>query len=226
MYIAIYVSSIVFFFAGAIGIFVFCDFKNKKIAKKLRQKNDEKNQTSLQENLNETSEETLANIEQKSKDLQNGLEDFQLEFEKKEPRKSKRNFNLNPFSSGNDLKENNEEKDDELDKKINEYEDFLKRNLDLDDNDLDEDEMLSEPYIFDDFPTENTENLENYPPKVSQKNYDFDDDLKSFQKFDYNSLKGKSEDEIEEIIKNLPPKVQEILMSDILARRKYDDEEQ
>ena len=52
-----------------------------------------------------------------------------------------------------------------------------------------------------------------------------DSEIDSLANFDFDSLKGKSEEEIADMIKHLPPKVQEIMMSEILTRKKYDDEE-
>ena len=266
MYIAIYVSAIVLLCAGAITFFIVKDKKNKKLAEKLKQQMSEESLKPLEKNGENAELATKDDLQTKNPELngnQNGLENFSLEFENEKP-KTQTGFDLNPFSLDDEFMGRTEKKmgihfpqtndegangpdeqtdeDDDLDRKFKEYEDFLRRNLDLDDEDLAEDDEdfaennvaknntskrnesdLDEEFDFDDeFQPVGPENFDENSSTLPRLE---DDDLKALKNFDYDSLKDKDEEEIAEIIKKLPPKAQEILMSDILARRKFEDEE-
>lgn len=241
MYIAIYVTAIVLVCVGAITFFLVKEKKNKKLAEKL--KKQAKNEAALNSGGAAGDENSVSKTDREFSDdalpqNQAGLEDFSLQFEKEE-KKPKPSFDLNPFKLDNgftgetdnhndesddlDFEDDgfdSENDDDDLDKKFKEYEEFLKRNLDLDDE-LDDEDFLKDAKF------EGNENDEKIAPapKLSRPNRPENNDLRALQNFDYDSLKGKSEEEIAELIKNLPPRAKEILMSDILARRKFEDEE-
>ena len=57
----------------------------------------------------------------------------------------------------------------------------------------------------------------------SNNNFTQKNDFESFSNFDINQFRGKSQSEIAEMIKNFPPKAQEIILTDILARKNWDD---
>ncbi len=252
MYIAIYVTVIVLLCAGAIAFFVFKDKKNQKLGEKLKQKAREESKLEMKQDsvlgkeIATKIEELDASKEDVTQQTDSELENFSLEFED-EKKKPKCKFDLDPFNldgeftwdhkdekNGQNAKEDDgfeelksfdddeEIDDDDIDKKFKEYEEFLKRNLDLDDDDLNDDDLNDDEFInsndrnFD-------ESAKNPPPRQAQ-NLD-NDDLKALQEFDYDSLKGKSEEEIKQIIGDLPPKAREILLNDILSRRDFDEEE-
>ena len=255
MYIAIYVSAIVLVCVGAITFFIVKDQRNKKLAEKLKKQAKEetatvsngvvkngdyaaKGENSKTKTDDEFAQHDIGTLPQE----QTGLEDFSLQFEN-EKKKPKPSFDLNPFNldggftghagkSENDevdfddfdlddenFGQNDDGNDDDLDKKFKEYEEFLRRNLDLDDEDLEDDDFLKD--------VEGNENDDKVAPAPTFNNSKSPSaaDMRALQNFDYDSLRGKSEEEIAEIIKSLPPKAQEILMSDILARRNFEDEE-
>ncbi len=209
MYTIIYVCAIVLVILGIVLFFVLRKKKDKKQLdnfKKTRAeqaekiiKNDE-TALSLSQEIEKTPEE--------KKKMNVVLEDFSLDSKptnKNTDNKTSQNGDLDDnFIPFNSQDENNdfEESDEEFfDKKFAEYEKFLKENLDSEDDDEDS---------YDENSYDEEEN---------------NDELDALMNFDYNSLKGKSDEEIAELIKTLPPKAQEILMTDILGKKKYDDKE-
>ncbi len=205
MYIAIYVSVIVFLCICAIVFFVVRDKKIKKkqqilLEKELKNQQDEGKQTEQTE---------VQEIKPQKIDDAN-FEDYTLQIEEPAAVKPPSSIDLNPFQTYADEEESDEQDDDDVDNKFKEYEDFLRNKLNIDD-DFDEDESDMRDFL--DQVKKDTDSEESQ------------DDLEALKNFDYNSLKGKNEEEIVEIIKSLPPKAQQILMTDILARKNFDDED-
>lgn len=104
---------------------------------------------------------------------------------------------LNPFDIKDSKSEENDDDDFLMDEKFNEYEEFLRQHAkDFDNDEFDETDEFDE----------------------------VDDTADELNNFDFNQIKGKNDEEIADILKNLSPKAQEIILSEILARRKYDEE--
>ena len=72
---------------------------------------------------------------------------------------------------------------------------------------------------------ENDDKVEDDTTVIDFDTVDDSDDLDALADFDLDSLKGKSDEEIAELIKSLPPKAQELLMTDILGKKNFDDKE-
>ena len=222
MYIAIYVCAIVLAVAMIVLFFV---LRNKKDKKHL---NDYKNskventdrimkEADLPQNLEKVQEIHKVEITKEAPPkIDATFEDFSLDGNKNATSKSGKKAEVriqdnNQFLSSVDDEDENEEMqinddddDDFFDEKFAEYEKFLRENLssEEDDDDLEDDTSVI------DFDT-----------------VDDSDDLDALADFDLDSLKGKSDEEIAELIKNLPPKAQELLMIDILGKKNFDDKE-
>lgn len=222
MYIAIYVCAIVLAVAMIVLFFV---LRNKKDKKHL---NDYKNskventdrimkEADLPQNLEKVQEIHKVEITKEvPPKIDATFEDFSLDGNKNATSKSGKKAEVriqdnNQFLSSVDDEDENEEMqinddddDDFFDEKFAEYEKFLRENLssEEDDDDLEDDTSVI------DFDT-----------------VDDSDDLDALADFDLDSLKGKSDEEIAELIKNLPPKAQELLMIDILGKKNFDDKE-
>lgn len=113
--------------------------------------------------------------------------------------------------------------DDDLNAKFAEYEKFLRENLNLDDDDLDSDDDMIARQDKD----ANKDALQTNQGNLDGAEFgDLEDEYAALSKFDFNSLRGKNPSEIKNIISSLPVKAQEILMTDILARKNYDDDDQ
>lgn len=125
------------------------------------------------------------------------LEDFKFDEEVEKPKPVK-----NPFD---DISQDDDLDDDEF----AEYEKYLRSRLKLDDNDKDGEKLSTDFNPFDDF------------------SMDDDDEKKinSISDIDYDSLRDKSPEEIRDMIKDLPPQEQQIIMDDILSLKNYDDDE-
>lgn len=129
-----------------------------------------------------------------------------------------------------DFSDFEEEEDKSLDDKFKEYEEFLRKNLDLDDDfDINEDETDENLDAAEDFEATVGKETSWKNPQLSTPvalNYDvpLDDDLNLVANFDFNSVKGKSQEDIMEILKDLPPRARELILTDILARKLYEEE--
>ena len=204
MFVAIYLAVIVLV---ALAIVLFFVLKNKKDKKRLNSKLKE-NQTAV-----ETLEANAAEIEplQSEESVETKEEPEQVaEFEE---------FSLD-----------SEEKTGV--KLHNKY--SLRRTKPINPFDLEDEEEIEEDEENFDEEDENLNNRFEEYRKFLDQNFDFDDEeeleqneneLDALADFDFDSLKGKSEVEIAEIIKDLPPKAQELLMADILARKNFDEKE-
>lgn len=120
------------------------------------------------------------------------LEDFSLAEEEPAKPTFKKETVFDSFEDDDDDDWDNWEDDEDFKKRFADYEEFLKNDMDMNEN----------------------------------TNDSSDSEIDSIANFDFDSLKGKSEEEIAEMIKHLHPKVQEIMMSEILTRKKYDDDDQ
>ena len=222
MYIAIYVCAIILVFAMIVLFFV---LRNKKDKKHL---NDYKNskaenvdrimkEVDLSQNLEKVKEIDRVEIAKDEPKVDATFEDFSLDGKKNATSKPEKkaevgvqdnNTFFNPFVDDEDENEetqyNDEDDDDFFDEKFAEYEKFLRENLSFEEND---DKVEDDTTVID-FDT-----------------VDDSDDLDALADFDLDSLKGKSDEEIAELIKSLPPKAQELLMTDILGKQNFDDKE-
>lgn len=98
------------------------------------------------------------------------------------------------------------------------------------------DPLSINPFDFDDFDEEDDfdDRFEEYE-KFLKENINFgDEEEESFEdeavvdevaKFDFRKVQGKSDDEIREMLKDFSPKARDVIMADILAQRKFEDEE-
>lgn len=197
-----------------------------------KQENPTKN---LEDSLN-IKNETINDNKTKENDVV--LEDFSLGREKVEEKKSlehAKNFRRNAinfddltFSSTKLSKADDNDKEDFS-------EDFEDEELPLDFDEEDDDRFLN----YENFLKKQIEKSENFESSFDVDDSDFEDDedasfgkidnemdedLDALQDFDFSALEGKSQGQIDEIIKSLPPKAQEILMADILGRKDEDNE--
>lgn len=226
--IALYCAVILLFVGIAVTIFVVKLQKDKKRYKKLHESGEDGSQSKpvVEEKPMDKFEEPVVQKEVQQQEIKQEVsaefENFSLggEMEEKQDMPRRRPFQVNPFE------EDDDEKDDEdVDDKFAEYERFLRENLDLDDEDEEENEKEEQ----DNEQTESDDKFSEYE-EFLRKNLDLDNhdddekDLRALRNFDYSSIKGKSESEIRQIIQKLPPKAQEILLTDILARKNWDDE--
>lgn len=207
MYTIIYVCAIVL---AVVGIVLFFFLRRKKDKKHL-----DNYKKSRQDQIGEVikNEQTQLAIQEKiKKEPENKnkvkveFEDFSLDgkpVEKQSNNKTFQNGDLEeefiPFKSENEIDDIDESDEEFFDQKFAEYEKFLKENLDSEDDVDDE---------------------ENYYEEEDNNN-----ELDALINFDYSSLNGKSDEEIAEIIKLLPPKAQEILINDILGKKDFDNKE-
>ncbi len=238
MYIAIYVSVIVLFCAIGLTIYGVLDKKNKERQRILQEKVKDENPTVYQESLF-----TKVELEPKQKEEEAPLV---------QPEEQINDFSFgNSDEQSVEPDESEDEFDgDEIDKRFKEYEEFIRKNVyskhenkvsnsdfgsdeeNLNANvneakqDLFSDDDFDDDYdSFNDFDDDFSENPNGDALTNKSVKNGKDDDFSFPPDFDYNSLIGKSEQEIENILQKLPPKVQQIMLSDILARRKFDDDE-
>lgn len=238
--IAVYCVVILLFCGVAITLFVTKMQKDKKRYKKLNEKKEiQLNGVSCDaqqsepvtlnnaEAVQHLGAENKLNKETETENQTAQFENFSLEKahaeEKGNMRKQHRE---NPF----DFEDVEEDEDD----KFAEYERFLRQNLVLEDEEQskqgDDFEEINESFRLDASENEKEEESFEEYEKFLRRNLDLETDetdedaLRAVRNFDYNSIKGKSESEIRQIIKNLPPKAQEILLTDILARKNWDEE--
>ncbi len=125
-----------------------------------------------------------------------------------------------------------EDEDDNafLDAKFAEYEKYLRENMNFDDEDeednFEHDNVENMPIVddgFDDFDLDKiVEDLDEDNFKMTPRKRK---DIYAEYGFDIDSMKGKSPEEIAEIVKKLPANVQEMVLTDILSRKNFDDEE-
>lgn len=229
----LYVLFICLFVAAVLAFFIYKKVADKKTYEKLTKDLPETLQSVQEIDKNvptEKMEEKTPETAEKN-DASEGLEDFDFEENKIEETEEEQDFSINPFRSrrmacsggrekleadrkyhglenkeedeGMDIdlfdeedasEENSKDENADLDAKFAEYEKFLRENLGIDDDEVDD--------------------------KTNDED-EFDD----FSDFDMNSLKGKSKSEIDDFIKNLSPKAKEILLSDILSRKNFDDDD-
>lgn len=207
MYIILYVCAIILVVVGIVLFFV------------LRRKKDKEHLDNYKKTRIEQAEKIIKNEEtalslpkeiekmpEEKKKMDVVLEDFSLDGEsvnKANGNKEAQNNDLEesfvPFDSQEETNDFDESDEEFFDKKFAEYEKFLRENLDADDDDEE--------------------------PQYNEDEEETNNELDALINFDYDSLKGKSDEEIAEIIKTLPPKAQEVLLNDILGKKNYDDKE-
>lgn len=228
MYTAIYCVAIVLF----VGVLLFAFLcKEKK-----RKQKSAKMQLGLSqtENLNTERSETLSNDEkitskeeilktesaqENEKNENSGsvdavMEDFSLDGEKKESANKKfatvgKNFQKNIFDFEENFSKDFDIFDDDNgidDDEIAKYEQTLRESLKFDIDDE-----------FDKFQKKQEEGLFASDPFFAKN------DFQNMPDFDFCKFKGKSQSEVLEMIKNFPPKAQEIILTDILNRKNWED---
>lgn len=120
-----------------------------------------------------------------------------------------------------------EDKKENADKNLSAYERFLRQQLLDDDDDIDDDinnltnnseNPFSSPFDDNPFDDDKPNSFNEINPLKENAH------SSSLDNFDFDTLAGKTESEIKELIKDLPPKAQEIILTDILARKNWDDE--
>ncbi len=221
MYIAIYVCAIVLVVVLIVLFFV---LRNKKDKRHL---NDYKNsgienvdrimkEVDFHQSIEKEQNTDQVEIVNKEPVIDAEFEDFSLDEKKSKVSKQEvsaadNNTFFNPFVDETDDFEDDEDNgDDNFDEKFAEYEKFLRESLRYD---SEEDEL------------KNVTNRENSGNNDVEEELEGNDALNALTDFDFDSLKGKSDDEIAELIKSLPPKAQELLMTDILGKKNFDDKE-
>jgi hypothetical protein len=221
IYVIIYVCAIVLI--CAVGIFVFVK-KSKRDKNRLNELKKQDKLADVKLTTTDQTAEILPNEKEnltQSEKTEDMFEDFSLDGEEKKQKNessSSKNFFVNNVDfddfgveEDDEIPQGFEDDEDSLEEKYAEYEKFLKSNLEDVETDSDAEDFDEE------------EKLENQADNDSDELED--EDLKALADFDFNSLEGKNESEILELIKNLPPKAQQILMTDILRRKKYEDED-
>lgn len=219
------------FVAAVLSFFIYKKVTDKKTYEKLTknlpatlESAEEKKEEPATENLElpkEKAEEIVKN------DLAN-LEDFSFE-EDKTKTEEQHDFSINPFRSRRMARDGGREKL----KQDRQYHGLENKDDDMDLDFFDEEESVEE-----DSKDENSDLNEKFAEyeKFLRENLGIDDDeaehkpidedeFDDFSDFDFDSLKGKSKSEIDEIIKKLSPRAKEILLSDILARKNFDDDD-
>lgn len=201
MYMAIYCVVIALFCGGFVAFFILKNNKDKKRYDQLRG-SVEIQKKPVELNASVPADEAVqpvAEIQSEPQKVDAELEDFALDVgEQVEKKKELKPLKLNPFEAAEELAEADEdeiddENDFEIDDQFAEYEEFLKKSMQMHEDEFDEDEELA--------------------------------DEDEISRFDLNQLNGKSDVEIAEILKNLPPKMQEIIMTNILGRKDFEDED-
>lgn len=201
MYIAIYSIGIVLVCTGIVLFFVLKHRRDKKILHKLK---TEEKDTASKDGIVETTLEKELSDKPIEKEMPSTIEenpvfeDFSLDFESMKDMKTEKEFPKRDFVNPFDFEDDEEEVDEDDD-------DFM-------------DEKFAE---YENFLKKNID----FEDDDDWTNEEEDDDLNAVKNFDFESIKGKDESEIREIIKSLPPKAQEILLGDILARKNFDDKE-
>ena len=205
MYI-LYICVIIVFCAALIGLYFFFAKRDKKRYDTLQNAKEkvEKQEQNDTEIYAVKSEKEIEEEAMKEKQDQTDFEDYVWSDDQNE--KSPAQRSSFDFS----------DEDDETDKKFSSYEEFLRKNLgDLNFDDDDEDEETKEEDEREDY-------------AFNEKSMDFSNDHHHTSRpktsFSLDDFKGKSLSEIHKMIEHLPPRVQEIMLEDILKRRKFDDE--
>ncbi len=139
-----------------------------------------------------------------------------------------------PAVDHHEEKTNDYDDDDDnafLDAKFAEYEKYLRENMNFDDEDEEDnfehtDNGVNMPEAddgFDDFDLDKiVEDLDEENVKTSSRKRK---EIYAEYGFDIDAMKGKSAEEIAEVVKRLPANVQEMVLTDILSRKNFDDEE-
>ena len=212
MYIALYCVVIVVFCALVVTFFVVRDLKHKKNYKKLNE--NKEMQPSNDVMLGKETEPDFIGGTELKKEVE--FEDYNFEDGNETVKRgTTKPLRINPFGF-----DEGADDESELDDKFEEYEKFLRQSLDLDEDDNQKDKKDEE---------DDDKKFEEYE-EFLRRNLDIDDkqndtsDIDALANFDFNSLRGKSETEIDEILRTLPPKARELLMTDILAKKNYDEE--
>ncbi len=219
MYVAIYCVVIAVVCALAVSIFVIVDKKDKKRAQQLRQ--DAQGQKSEKESLPKHDLSVVKESLPIKAEADAKFEDFSLDNHQHQPRRAEAPLKINPFDFEDD-------EIDDIDHKFEEYEKFLRKSLELDDADeINQGEVVAEPEDAEDAEAADADfDYDKFLRSgLGKKDVVVDSELDALTNFDYSSLRGKTDTEIREILDSLPPKARELLMTDILARKKFDDEE-
>lgn len=243
MYIAIYFVAIVLF-CGCLLLFFFNSHKkqNQRLAK-LQKESAVDVSSDIQkvaaEPLEKLDENQKANIavaadkgEKQTKELAD-FEDFSLDDEK-EKAKPKNSFatvggkNFNRLFDFDEDEKDVDENDFLDDDEIARYEKTLRDSLKFDMNEeLDNFNKMNAKFNNEsDFASRMSFDDENFGMKSRFDGGSHFGMKSSFNKvngFDFDSLKGKTQTEIEQMIKNLDPKLQEFILADVLARKNWEE---
>ena len=218
MYIALYCVVIAVLCGLVVTYFVVRDVKHKKKYKELNKDKDVdvQHKSPLPSEKDEPSVSLENEVTEQKVEAE--FEDFTLNGADEEiaKRGTSRPLRINPFSFDEE-----DDKEDDVDAKFAEYEKFLRQSLNLDDQEEKKKENAEE---------DDDKKFAEYE-EFLRRNLDLNDednqksDIDALAKFDFDSIRGKSRAEIDEILRTLPPKARELLMTDILARKNYDEEE-
>ncbi len=212
-YVYVYIAVIVVLCATAVFCFVFFGKRDKKRKDALKEKAKiesviEKNEPQVSADAVKNYEEAIEETPQPAKDLpDDAFENYVWKTENpKAQATGRRGAKLNPFDFDDDVGVNKDEPDDDdfddIDEKFREYEEFLRKNLQFDDNpsQTSDDEML---FDYD----------EAFGTGAAQQN----------GVGNHNGV-GHQNQSVDEIVTNLPPKARDVVLSDkISAQSKKND---
>ena len=232
MQIAIYCVVIVLFCVAVVAFFLFGSKKEKKKHKKILDEEKRKREENSKQ-PQPSQPTTLEKVETVAKPTVDAeFEDFSLKFgdglDKDESIvKNKKSKTANSGSFGNDL---NDFDDDVFDK--NRFDDWMEKTDDDYDRFLEPDELDLE-----NGQSNGTNPGDRYwNRRRRNQNYDdfmsgFDDEhkfgkeMQGLGNINFDDFNGKSAEEIEDMIKDYPPRTRIFIRNEILRRKKFEDEE-
>ena len=220
MYIAIYVGAILLF--CAVILFVF--WKKQKNEKARLANLKQAGEPAFAEKLHKQeieSKEVEQEVVAKKEDsgVMAELEEFSLDGEKAEKQEKKSFATVGRHSFDNLFNFENEEKeeDDSLsEEEIARYEKTLRDSLKFD--------MNEEMEKFNKHHSSFNEEFRPMPKRFGAKSaFEMEDDFDKMGGFGFDKFTPKPKTDIEQMINNLDPKLQEVIMSDVLAKKNYDE---
>ncbi|MDE6583347.1 MAG: hypothetical protein K2K31_01690 [Clostridia bacterium] len=204
-----------------VGIISFFTIKNNKQKKRIEKYKNDRNvyggDVNFQQLVTDTYTGEAVTVNDYENDADSSFEYFSLD----EPQEE---------VDVNNIEEDEDDDNAFLDAKFAEYEKYLRENMNFDDDEEDNfennDNVVGMPVVddgLDDFDLDKiVEELDDGSAKTFPKSRN---EIYKEYGFDINSLKGKTPEEIAEIVKGLPSNIQEMVLTDILSRKNFDDEE-
>lgn len=206
-----------------VGIISFFAIKNSAQKKRIEKYKNDRNVYGGEMNFQQLVTDPYGGEAIKVNDYESDYDSFEY-YSLDEPQAASSN------SSG--AEEMYEDEDDNafLDAKFAEYEKYLRENMNFEDDEEDnferDDNVVGMPAAddgFDDFDLDKiVDDMEDNNVRIFPKSRT---EIYKEYGFDMKTLKGKTPEEIAEIVKSLPANIQEMVLTDILSRKNFDDEE-